>query len=217
MFFFKRRALTCVRSRPVILPSTETRTRRAQGCRSLGRQSGRLNPKNPEQKGKIFRAALSLEFWGGQRCQRRIVRNAAGSFACTSAWVCVFWWGGGGWWEAEKETQNLNFSKNVFLNFSGQLGLCHSGLSSGCGEWREGAAALLLWLQLGPGLQEWPPPPPPAQQLWLPGSGALAQQSWCLGLLACVACGLFPAQGLNPIPALAGGFFTPEPPAKPRT
>ena len=44
-----------------------------------------------------------------QRCQR-IIRNDAGSFVCTSAWVCVCWWeeevGGR---EAEKESQNFKF------------------------------------------------------------------------------------------------------------
>ena len=29
------------------------------------------------------------------------------------------------------------------------------------------------------------------------------------------ACGIFPDQGSNPSPALAGGFFTTEPPGKP--
>lgn len=50
-----------------------------------------LNPKNPEsRKGKILGAALSLNFGEWQRCQRRIVRNAAE--VCLASALCVFWW-----------------------------------------------------------------------------------------------------------------------------
>ena len=35
------------------------------------------------------------------------------------------------------------------------------------------------------------------------------------GLSCSAACGIFPDQGLNQSPALAGGFFTTEPPGKP--
>ena len=37
------------------------------------------------------------------------------------------------------------------------------------------------------------------------------------GLSCSMACGIFPDQGLNVSPALAGRFFTPEPPGKPLT
>ena len=63
---------------------------------------------------------------------------------------------------------------------AGSLLLC--GLSSGCGEWRVCAAASLAVEHRlsGLGLQEWPP----GSAVVASGSGALAQQSWCLGLLA---------------------------------
>ena len=35
------------------------------------------------------------------------------------------------------------------------------------------------------------------------------------GLSCSAACGIFPGQGSNPCSALAGGFFTTEPPGKP--
>ena len=49
------------------------------------------------------------------------------------------------------------------------------------------------------------------QQLWLPGSRAQAQQLW---LLCCMW--NLPGSGIKPVsPALAGRFFTTEPPRKP--
>ena len=58
------------------------------------------------------------------------------------------------------------------------------------------------------------------QELWVPGSRAqVIKELWsrALGhrLSCCTARGIFPDQGLNPSPALAGGFFTTEPPGKP--
>ena len=47
------------------------------------------------------------------------------------------------------------------------------------------------------------------QQLWHAGSVVVAH-----GLSCSAACGIFPDQGLNPCPALAGGFLTTAPPGK---
>ena len=49
------------------------------------------------------------------------------------------------------------------------------------------------------------------------GSWALEHNlsSWALGLSCSAACGIFPNQGLNLSLALAGRFFTTEPPRRP--
>ena len=53
------------------------------------------------------------------------------------------------------------------------------------------------------------------QQLQLPDRRAQAQQLWCTGLSCSMAHGIFPDQRLNTcLLALAGGFFTTEPPGK---
>ena len=55
-----------------------------------------------------------------------------------------------------------------------------------------------------------PPGPGPAPVNW-----AQAQESWCPRLVALNVWGL-PRSGIEPVsPALAGGFFTAEPPGKP--
>ena len=124
---------------------------------------------------------------------------------------------GFGRWEAEKETQNLSFSKKCFLNFFlAVLGLCCCAgsplvvVSGGCVR-----RLLLLWStgSRASGFRSGPP----AQQLWL-----RALEPWLSshGAWACSLCGMWalPCPGTEPvIPALAGGFFTPELPAKPRT
>ena len=54
------------------------------------------------------------------------------------------------------------------------------------------------------------------QQLWLPGSRAQAQYLWSMGLVAAQHVGSSWTKGIKPVsPALAGGFFTTEPPGKP--
>ena len=50
-----------------------------------------------------------------------------------------------------------------------------------------------------------------AQQLWLAGTGSVAVAR---GLSCSAACGIFPGQGSNPCPVLAGGFSTTVPPGK---
>ena len=56
----------------------------------------------------------------------------------------------------------------------------------------------------------------PGPQYMHVGSGAdVPRLSSCgLGLSCSVACGIVPVQASNPSPALAGGFFTTEPPGK---
>ena len=48
-----------------------------------------------------------------------------------------------------------------------------------------------------------------AQWLWLTASGVVAQ-----GLSCSAACGIFPDQGSNCAPVMAGGFLTTAPPGK---
>ena len=206
---------------PAILPPPRGnhRTRWAQGCRgSGGSRVVTLNPKNPEsRKERFLGAALSLEFWGVAEMSKKDCRECCWEFClyfCLGVCVLV---GGGGWWEAEKETQNLSFSKKCFLNFFlAVLGLCCCAgsplvvVSGGCVR-----RLLLLWStgSRASGFRSGPP----AQQLWL-----RALEPWLSshGAWACSLCGMWalPCPGTEPvIPALAGGFFTPEPPAKPRT
>ena len=55
------------------------------------------------------------------------------------------------------------------------------------------------------------------RELWLPGAEAQAQLLWHMSLVPQIR-GIFPDQGWNPCtPALAGGFFTTEPPGKPKS
>ena len=54
-----------------------------------------------------------------------------------------------------------------------------------------------------------------AQWLWLLGSSAQAQCSWCTGLVAPQHVGSSWIRDWPHAPAVAGGFFTTEPPGKP--
>ena len=50
----------------------------------------------------------------------------------------------------------------------------------------------------------------------VPGLESTSSAVVRLGLSCSLACGIFPDQGLEPVPpALTDGFFTPEPPGKP--
>ena len=73
-----------------------------------------------------------------------------------------------------------------------------AGGSSGCSAWASRCGGFSCCRAQALGLRAW--------YLLLAGSGAQAQQLWCMGQLLC---GTRP--GIKPMsPALAGGFLTPD-------
>ena len=76
---------------------------------------------------------MSMEFWGVAEMSKKNCKECCWKFClyfCLGVCVLV---GGGGGWEAEKETQNLSFSKQYFFIY---FWLC----------WVFAAVQAFLWL-----------------------------------------------------------------------
>ena len=118
------------------------------------------------------------------------------------------------WIPRLKLSPGLFFLKIILFTFGGPRSSLLCGFFSSCSEWVYSPLAVHRLLLKGLLSLRGTGSRAQSSQRWLQGSGAQAQALWCTDFVALQWD--LPRPRIQPVsPALAGGFFSPEPPGKP--